>query len=1253
MQRLGLWLSITCSWACSATDEGADGDAALDPRQPDAASADGTVQAPDARVPVAEICNLVDDDGDGSIDEGLPINACGGCGAIPAEVCNGADDDCDGSTDEGSLNACGTCGPLPGESCNGADDDCDGSTDEGLPLNACGECGPTPVESCDGEDNDCDDNTDEGLLNACGACGLVPVETCDGDDNDCDGATDEGLLNACGACGAAPAEVCNGLDDDCDGRSDEGVANACGDCGALPEETCNGVDDDCDHRTDEGVTNRCGECGAEPEEVCDFRDNDCDHQVDEGDLRNACGGCGALPTETCNGGDDDCDGSVDEDLLNACGRCGEVPIEVCNARDDDCDGAIDEQVQNACGECGPVPAEVCNGGDDDCDGEVDEGWLNACGGCGPVPPESCDARDNDCDGAIDEFLPENRCRTGCGPVPSEICNQHDDDCDGTLDEGLPRNACGVCGPLPEEVCDAEDNDCDGATDEGLPLNSCGECGPQPAETCNEADDDCDGFVDENFRVGRSTAHCEGCDRACDTTHATPACIGGRCVVVACDEGFRDADVDASNGCEAPAPESRVVYVDAAAEPGGDGLPETPYRQITEALAAALEADQIIVLPGTYAGPIAIETEGVVVQAQDSRTAIVGGMITVSADHSAAVGLVVDAPRSQWGIRLDCGLGCAAIDNEVRGLAPDRTPLTGIEIVGTVGARVRGNFVHDLVAPLRLVQGCTNSSPATFGLRAVGARDLVVSENRISDVRGSLGTQVPEACVTRGAYGGPAFGLYFHAVSGLRLVGNEVAAVQGAVAALRSGSGDGGAAVGIYIGASADVFVDGGGLDAGGERKAIQGLTGGVSLAGDPVGIGGAAIGLQVFQVDGLEVRDLLIRRLTGGGAVRNSETNLHVIGGPANGVRLWAASAARFSGVVLEDLRGGANLGVGGRGPHYGFWIDAGSSDLLIDQSNTLQGEPLFAALGIDGVEVRGLEARQDLNATNLGRIVVRGGRDALITGARISGFTGNPGVTGVHDASRLGQPGAEAVAIRVEGVSGTTTIDDTRVELIRGGRGGANQDLTSSPGGRAAGVLISDCAAVSLTESALQGIVGGPDSADQALQGAGAGLLIEGGNLVARNTLISGVEGSEAVGVSLTDVSLAEVLRATIVASHGVGLSIRGEVFSLRVADSIFALLGASIVNAVEEPERVQVDYCNFDRVAAPAEGALGDHNLSENTRFTNEILADYSLQAGSPCVDAGDPSGDCGAEPVGEGDTCAPDMGHLAGTGAAKARP
>ena len=61
----------------------------------------------------------------------LSIATCPSADAVVAELCNGLDDDCDGLIDEDtdSLNACGGCGMLPAERCDGVDNDCDGIRD--------------------------------------------------------------------------------------------------------------------------------------------------------------------------------------------------------------------------------------------------------------------------------------------------------------------------------------------------------------------------------------------------------------------------------------------------------------------------------------------------------------------------------------------------------------------------------------------------------------------------------------------------------------------------------------------------------------------------------------------------------------------------------------------------------------------------------------------------------------------------------------------------------------------------------------------------------------------------------------------------------------------------------------------------------------------------------------------------------------------------------------------------------------------
>ena len=227
-----------------------------------------------------EICNGIDDDCDGSADEGFDTDndgytTCNGdcndttASIYPAaiEICNGMDDDCDGSIDESfdtdndGYTACnGDCNdtnasinPAAAESCNGFDDDCDGSTDESFDTDNDG------YTTCNGDCND---------TNA--AINPVETETCNGFDDDCDGSIDEGFdtdndgYTTCnGDCNDSNAsinpdalEVFNQLDDDCDGDIDEGTIPLSISFSTITNVTCNGFND--------GTATAIGIGGTEP-----------------------------------------------------------------------------------------------------------------------------------------------------------------------------------------------------------------------------------------------------------------------------------------------------------------------------------------------------------------------------------------------------------------------------------------------------------------------------------------------------------------------------------------------------------------------------------------------------------------------------------------------------------------------------------------------------------------------------------------------------------------------------------------------------------------------------------------------------------------------------------------------------------------------------------------------------------------------------------------------------------------------------
>ena len=501
----------------------------------------------------AETCNGLDDDCNGSVDEGDPGSgaACGtttgACaagtlhcragsllceGAIGPvlEVCNGVDDNCDGTIDEGNPGGGGSCGSDIGacvagtrmctggalvctggtsagvEICNGLDDNCDGTTDEGNPGGgatcgtATGECS-TGLQTCV-----------SGAVQCVGNVGTAP-EICDGLDNDCDGVVDNGNPGGGAACGSGTGvcrtgvltcaagtfacvggvspgvEACNGLDDDCDGSVDESIASP-GACGSAVGECRQGS-----QLCVGGVFTCVGGRGAATE-VCDLTDNDCDGVVDDG---NPGGGaaCGST-TGTC--------------------RAGAV---TCSAGALACVGAV------------VATAEVCNGLDDDCNGVVDNGNPGGGTSCGTDTGE-CVAGVNVCTGGAVVC-------TGAVGAGTETCNGRDDDCDGLVDDGNPGGGA-ACGSTVG-TCRAGTMTCTSGV-----VVCTGNVAPT-FESCNELDDDCDGVIDNGFNKTTSITNCGTCGHACTYPNGVASCAAGTCGLAGCLPGFVNLDGNAANGCE--------------------------------------------------------------------------------------------------------------------------------------------------------------------------------------------------------------------------------------------------------------------------------------------------------------------------------------------------------------------------------------------------------------------------------------------------------------------------------------------------------------------------------------------------------------------------------------------------------------------------------------------------------------------------------------------------------------------------------
>ncbi len=263
-----------------------------------------------------------DADTDGYGDAGTTVDACAApagyvsddtdcddteATAYPgaAELCDGLDNDCDGTVDDGATTTFY------------ADADADGYGDAGTSADAC--AAPSGYTS---DDTDCDDTEATVYPGA--------AELCDGLDNDCDGTVDDGATtvfyaDADGdgygdarltstACAAPSGYVSN--DDDCDDATASTYPGA--------TEVCDSIDNDCDGSIDEGLATATYYADTDGDGYGDSTvttvacsapsgysttDDDCD----DGDIDINPG-----ESDVCDTLDNDCDGSRDNDGLCPC-----------------------------------------------------------------------------------------------------------------------------------------------------------------------------------------------------------------------------------------------------------------------------------------------------------------------------------------------------------------------------------------------------------------------------------------------------------------------------------------------------------------------------------------------------------------------------------------------------------------------------------------------------------------------------------------------------------------------------------------------------------------------------------------------------------------------------------------------------------------------------------------------------------------------------------------------------------------------
>jgi putative metal-binding protein len=516
-----------------------------------------------------ESCNDLDDDCDGAVDEdfipgkgdscdngklgvcrrtgnlvcradgtGLQCNAPAGP-APGTEVCNNLDDDCDGKVDEGLSNC--TCSPQA-ERCDGVDQDCDNKIDEGL-TRQCGTGTCLGIETCT-----------NGVFTGCTAA-QPGVEVCNGLDDNCDGVRD-GFTEACSDMppvngnpagdpknnpgeptnNPIPQNICHPGLKTC--PANVGPPNDFGPCIGEQQpktEVCNGIDDDCDNEIDEDTG------GADCSTNCGVGVEACVN----GQLK--CSTTMSPDDETCDGNDDDCDGKIDEDFV--CSdppNCDCTAPNQCNAKEQCINGHVVCQGT-------PTSQESCNCADDDCDGVKDDGAL-----CGAN--ESCTA---DCQCALPCQITEFPCPIGkvCNagfcvgdPCFNKDCppvNGNAQVCDITYHphEQPPTAAC--VDKCSKQSCPSTEI-CYGPT---------GECAPNDCRTfgCPNANELCK--PDANGVYSCQFNPCVGV-----TCAAGQYCVGGNCfgscADVDCPQGQRcRLGMCEADPCGMPCPFGRVCHDD--------------------------------------------------------------------------------------------------------------------------------------------------------------------------------------------------------------------------------------------------------------------------------------------------------------------------------------------------------------------------------------------------------------------------------------------------------------------------------------------------------------------------------------------------------------------------------------------------------------------------------------------------------------------------------------------------------------------